>query len=61
MDWTVSDFVTAGALVTGTLLLFALATWRAPRHRAVIGAVIAVAFVYVWLELAVGVFTDLGS
>ena len=59
--WTLSDFVIAGVLLFGTGLVFVLAARRIPKHRAVIGVMLAAALVYVWAELAVGVFTTWGS
>ena len=51
-----------GLLVFGTASLFVLAARRAPRERrTLIGGLFVIAFLYVWAELAVGVFTTLGS
>lgn len=41
--------------------MFVLATRKLRAHRAVIAMGLAAAFLYVWAELAVGVFTTLGS
>lgn len=59
--WTLSDFVAMGVLVFGTASLFVVAARRVPGHRALIGAAFVLAFLYLWAELAVGIFTDLGS
>ncbi len=61
--WTLLDFVAAGSLLFGTGLMFVLAarTTRNIQHKVVIGVVFAAALMYVWAELAVGVFTNLGS
>jgi hypothetical protein len=59
--WTLSDFVTAGALLFGTGLTFVLAARKTRKYRAVIGIALAAALIYVWAELAVGVFTTWGS
>jgi hypothetical protein len=61
VNWTGSDFVVAGALLFGAASLFVLAARKAGKYRAVLGLAFLAAFVYVWAELAVGVFTDLGS
>ena len=63
VDWTGSDFVIAGLLLMVTGLAFVLASRavRTTRQRVVVGGLIALAFVYVWAELAVGIFTNLGS
>jgi hypothetical protein len=61
--WTLSDFVVAGALLFGTGIIFMLAARkiRDNSHRVVIGVAFAAAFLYLWAELAVGIFTNWGS
>ncbi len=59
--WTRSDFVIAGALLFGTGLIFVLAARKTRKYRVVIGFVLAAILLYVWAELAVGIFTNLGS
>ena len=59
--WSVSDFVTAGALLLGTGLMFVLATRKMRKYRALLGVALAAALIYVWAELAVGIFTTWGS
>ena len=56
VNWTLSDFVIAGVLLAGTGLAYVLFTMKMsnPRSRLVIGAVLAVALLLVWAELAVG-------
>lgn len=62
VNWDTRDFVVMGFLVFSTASLFVLVSRRAPRRRrVVIGFVFAAVFVYVWAELAVGIFTNLGS
>lgn len=63
VNWTGSDFLIAGILLMATGLAFVLAsrTVKTTRQRMLVGGLIALAFVYVWAELAVGIFTDLGS
>ena len=57
VNWTVGDFAVAGVLLMGTGLLFDLAA-RKLRTRGArlmsIGA-IALGFLFVWAELAVGI------
>ena len=59
--WTLLNFVTAGTLVFGTGLVFMLAVRTMPKYRAIIGITLAVALIYVWVEIAVGIFTTWGS
>ena len=55
--WTLLDFVTAGTLVFGAGLVFVLASRTMSKYRAITGIALAVALIYVWVELAVGIFT----
>lgn len=61
VQWTLSDFAIMGAIlfVTGTLIDLALHTLG--RYR--IAAILAIVFLFLWLwvELAVGLFTNWGS
>ena len=59
--WTLLDFVAAGTLVFGAGLVFVLAARTMPKYRAITGIALAVALIYVWVELAVGIFTTWGS
>lgn len=62
VNWQPTDFIVMGALLFGMASLFVLAARRVPRkHRLLIGGLFVAAFLYVWAELAVGVFTNLGS
>ena len=59
--WTLADFLVMGALLFGTGVCLVWSAQKVRRHRAVIGATIFTAFLFIWAELAVGVFTNLGS
>ena len=59
--WTLLDFVTAGTLVFGAGLVLVLTARTMPKYRAITGIAVMVALIYVWAELAVGIFTTWGS
>jgi hypothetical protein len=61
--WDETDFIAAGALLalTGLVMTFALRKLRTTRSRLIAVAVTGFAFLYCWAELAVGIFTNLGS
>jgi hypothetical protein len=63
VNWTPSDFIVMGALLFGTGLVFDLAMRKARNitHRVAFGLLIVAAFLYIWAELAVGIFTNWGS
>lgn len=61
VNWSLSDFIVMGVMlfVTGTLIDFAVR--KAGRFRFLAAAVIAFLFLWLWAELAVGLFTNWGS
>lgn len=61
--WSPFDFVVMGGLLFGMGSMFVLVARRVGKwsQRAAIAAVFAIAFLYLWAELAVGVFTNWGS
>ena len=60
--WDAADFAVMGSLLFGMASLFVLVARKVPRHRRMlVGVLFLVAFVYIWAELAVGIFTNLGS
>ena len=62
VNWDATDFIVMGSLLFGIASLYVLVARRAPwKHRWLIGAMFITAFLFLWAELAVGVFTSLGS
>jgi hypothetical protein len=61
--WTGSDFLAAGVLLAcaGLALVGALRRLRTARTRLAAVGLVGLAFLYCWAELAVGIFTNLGS
>lgn len=63
VDWSAGDFVAMGILsfTGGSALALVARKATRRRHRMIIGGLVVAAVVYAWAELAVGVFTTLGS
>lgn len=61
VSWNGADFIVMGLMCVIVGSLFVLASRVAPRRRLILGLVFVFAFVYIWAELAVGVFTSFGS
>lgn len=62
VDWNLADFIVMGVLLFGAGSLFVVAARMAPKkYQLVIGAAILLAVLWLWAELAVGVFTNWGS
>lgn len=62
VNWSVMDFVIMGSLIfiTGNTLLFIFRNIKRPA-RFIAASLVLLAFLYLWGELAVGVFFNLGS
>lgn len=62
VQWTGSDFAVAGVLIFVTLLVYELAVRRisSTKHRILAGIALAAAFVLIWAQLAVGIFSGDG-
>ncbi len=58
VDWTASDFIIMGILltITGLLVEFTLRKVKNMRARAILCASVLVIFFITWAELAVGIF-----
>ena len=62
VGWDETDFIVMGMLIFGISSLFVLVARKVPRkRRLLVGGIFFMAFLYIWVELAVGVFTNLGS
>ena len=62
VNWDSTDFVVMAALLFGTGSLFVLVARKIPyKYWLVAGVVFAAGLIYVWAELAVGIFTSWGS
>jgi Kef-type K+ transport system membrane component KefB len=62
-NWDASDFVIVGVLVfsTGMMIEFVRKNVRNNTHRIALIVALVLAFLYMYAELAVGIFTNLGS
>lgn len=63
VSWSIADFALMAALLFSIGSLFVLIARKTSKkaHRVVIGILLAALLAYIWAELAVGVFTNLGS
>lgn len=63
VDWSAGDFVAAGVLLMGIGLAFELFVRKVSNKlgRLVLTVLLGIALVYLWAELAVGIFTHWGS
>jgi nitrate reductase NapE component len=61
VNWTLSDFIVMGALLFGASSMFVLVARGTPRkYRTLIGFAFLAAVLWIWVELAVGLFTNWG-
>ena len=62
VNWNIADFIIMAFLLFSMGSLFVLVSRRTQRkYRIVIGALLVTLLLYIWAELAVGVFTSLGN
>ncbi len=62
VNWSPLDFILMGILIFGFSSAFVLVARKvSERRRMLVGLLFLAAFMYVWAELAVGVFTNLGN
>lgn len=60
-NWKLGDFVVVGILIFITGLLLDLAMRKMSKYRVVVATAIVLLFIWLWVELAVGLFTNWGS
>lgn len=60
-NWTLSDFAIIGSLIFVAGLFIDWARRRAGKYRVIAITLIVVAFLWLWAELAVGLFTNWSS
>jgi hypothetical protein len=63
VNWTLGDFIVMGVLLFGVSLIYELLVKRVrdKDHRYYVTIVLILGFVWLWAELAVGLFTNWGS
>jgi hypothetical protein len=63
INWNLFDFIVMGSLIFGTAALFVVIARKFQKrtHRIVLAIVLLLGFLWLWSELAVGIFTNWGS
>lgn len=62
VKWSLVDFIVMGVLIFGFGSVYVLVARRVSQRRhLLVGLLFLAVFMYVWAELAVGVFTNLGN
>ena len=62
INWDLTDFIVMGTLLFTISSLFVLAARKIHKsHRLAMGIAFLILFLWLWAELAVGIFTNLGS
>ena len=58
IQWSGFDFLVAGGLLLSVMFALDLVVRKVPKlnHRILLGALVALAFLLLWAELAVGIF-----
>jgi uncharacterized membrane protein YesL len=61
-NWSLTDFVTIGILLFGSCSVFVFVARNTPlKYRNIIVTAFILGILYIWAELAVGIFTNIGS
>jgi len=61
VNWTLSDFILMGVMICVTGVLIEYAVLTTGKYKVIAALAILCAFLWLWAELAVGVFTTWGS
>lgn len=63
VDWDETDFIIIGSLlfIVGSMFIIAARKITKTSHRIAIGLGLTLMLMYIWAELAVGIFTNWGS
>lgn len=62
VNWAIGDFVVMGCILSGMGSLLVLVSRRVHQnYKVAVASLIVASAVYLWAELAVGIFSDLGS
>lgn len=62
VNWSATDYLVMGLLISLTCVAYVAVSRKLPmRRRWPLALILLLAFLYVWAELAVGVFTNIGS
>lgn len=61
VNWTASDFIIMGVVIFVTGLLISISSRKLGKYRIAAISGIILMFLWLWAELAVGIFTNWGS
>lgn len=61
VNWEGNDFVIMGILIFGSMSLFVILARKLKINRYLLAVLIFFFTLYIWAEIAVGVFTTIGS